>query len=134
VPQELPANNEWSRKSLSLQVDRDPAGKIGDPGLIVPASANEVRAAVHYFAGSSCGTAGRVGSDCPARLSNDVYAQIGLVMLIGCSSKNAILIVEFAEQLQDEGLSTIEAAMRRRASGCGPILILRWRLFLAWCR
>jgi len=32
-------------------------------------------------------------------------------MLIGLSSKNAILIVEFAEQLQDEGLSTIEAAI-----------------------
>ena len=37
-------------------------------------------------------------------LQNDVYCQIGLVMLVGLSSKNAILIVEFAEQLRERGL------------------------------
>ena len=38
-------------------------------------------------------------------LVDDVYVQIGLVMLIGLSAKNSILIVEFAEQLLDQGRS-----------------------------
>jgi HAE1 family hydrophobic/amphiphilic exporter-1 len=44
-------------------------------------------------------------------LSNDVYAQIGLVMLVGLLGKNAILIVEFAVQRRQEGLSLKEAAI-----------------------
>jgi len=56
-------------------------------------------------------------------LTNDVYAQIGLVMLIGLASKNAILIVEFSEQLQDEGLSTIDAAIEAARIRLRPILM-----------
>ena len=56
-------------------------------------------------------------------LANDVYAQIGLVMLIGLASKNAILIVEFAEQLQDEGLDTIDAAIEAARIRLRPILM-----------
>ena len=44
-------------------------------------------------------------------LANDVYAQIGLVMLVGLLGKNAILIVEFAVQRRQEGLSLKEAAI-----------------------
>ena len=44
-------------------------------------------------------------------LSNDVYAQIGLVMLVGLLGKNAILIVEFAVQRRREGLPLKEAAI-----------------------
>ncbi|MBY0459909.1 MAG: efflux RND transporter permease subunit, partial [Gemmataceae bacterium] len=44
-------------------------------------------------------------------LSNDIYAQIGLVMLVGLLGKNAILIVEFAVQRRAEGLSLAEAAV-----------------------
>src|SRR4029453_3201338 len=44
-------------------------------------------------------------------LANDVYAQIGLVMLVGLLGKNAILIVEFAVQRRREGLSLQEAAV-----------------------
>jgi multidrug efflux pump len=45
----------------------------------------------------------------------NIYTQIGLVMLIGLIAKNAILIVEFANQMRDEG-STLEAAIREAAA------------------
>jgi len=56
-------------------------------------------------------------------LTNDVYSQIGLVMLIGLASKNAILIVEFAEQLQEKGFSTVEAAVEAARIRLRPILM-----------
>jgi hydrophobic/amphiphilic exporter-1 (mainly G- bacteria), HAE1 family len=56
-------------------------------------------------------------------LSNDVYCQVGLVMLIGLAAKNAILIVEFAEQLRDRGLSVIEAAIEAARIRLRPILM-----------
>jgi HAE1 family hydrophobic/amphiphilic exporter-1 len=56
-------------------------------------------------------------------LTNDVYSQIGLVMLIGLASKNAILIVEFAEQLQEKGLSTLDAAVEAARIRLRPILM-----------
>jgi len=56
-------------------------------------------------------------------LTNDVYCQIGLVMLIGLASKNAILIVEFAEQLQEKGLSTLDAAVEAARIRLRPILM-----------
>ncbi|MCX7664021.1 MAG: efflux RND transporter permease subunit [Gemmataceae bacterium] len=54
-------------------------------------------------------------------LSNDVYAQIGLVMLVGLLGKNAILIVEFAVQRRQEGLSLKEAAIDAGRSRFRPI-------------
>jgi HAE1 family hydrophobic/amphiphilic exporter-1 len=56
-------------------------------------------------------------------LSNDVYVQIGLVMLIGLAAKNAILIVEFAEQLRLHGRSIIEAAIEAAELRLRPILM-----------
>jgi len=56
-------------------------------------------------------------------LQNDVYCQIGLVMLIGLSSKNAILIVEFAEQLRERGHSIVEAAIESARIRLRPILM-----------
>ncbi len=56
-------------------------------------------------------------------LENDVYCQIGLVMLIGLASKNAILIVEFAEQLQARGMSLVEAAIEAARLRLRPILM-----------
>jgi HAE1 family hydrophobic/amphiphilic exporter-1 len=56
-------------------------------------------------------------------LQNDVYCQIGLVMLIGLASKNAILIVEFAEQLQHRGLSLVESAIEAARLRLRPILM-----------
>ena len=56
-------------------------------------------------------------------LSNDVYCQVGLVMLIGLAAKNAILIVEFAEQLRDRGLSVVEAAIEAARIRLRPIVM-----------
>ena len=53
-------------------------------------------------------------------MPNDIYFQIGLVVLIGLASKNAILIVEFAAQKQAEGLGILEAALKAPACGCDP--------------
>jgi HAE1 family hydrophobic/amphiphilic exporter-1 len=56
-------------------------------------------------------------------LENDVYCQIGLVMLVGLSSKNAILIVEFAEQLRHQGMPLIESAVEAARIRLRPILM-----------
>jgi HAE1 family hydrophobic/amphiphilic exporter-1 len=56
-------------------------------------------------------------------LSNDVYAQIGLVMLVGLLGKNAILIVEFAVQRRHEGVSLKEAAIEGGKLRFRPILM-----------
>src|SRR3982075_553680 len=56
-------------------------------------------------------------------LENDVYCQIGLVMLVGLSSKNAILIVEFAEQLRKQGRTILEAAVEAARIRLRPILM-----------
>ena len=56
-------------------------------------------------------------------LENDVFCQVGLVMLIGLASKNAILIVEFANQLREEGLSISKAAVRAAQERLRPILM-----------
>ncbi len=55
--------------------------------------------------------------------ANDVYCQIGLVMLIGLAAKNSILIVEFAEQLRHKGSSVIEAAVEAARIRLRPILM-----------
>jgi len=56
-------------------------------------------------------------------LVDDVYVQIGLVMLIGLSAKNSILIVEFAEQLLGQGKSIINAAIEAAELRLRPILM-----------
>jgi HAE1 family hydrophobic/amphiphilic exporter-1 len=56
-------------------------------------------------------------------LVDDVYVQIGLVMLIGLSAKNSILIVEFAEQLLEQGRSIIDAAIEAAELRLRPILM-----------
>lgn len=56
-------------------------------------------------------------------LENDVYCQIGLVMLIGLASKNSILIVEFANQLREQGYSIVSAAIAASEQRLRPILM-----------
>ena len=62
--------------------------------------------------------------------SNDVYCQIGLVMLIGLAAKNSILIVEFAEQLRRKGRSIVEAAIEAAELRLRPILMTSFAFIL----
>jgi HAE1 family hydrophobic/amphiphilic exporter-1 len=63
-------------------------------------------------------------------MANDVYCQIGLVMLIGLSAKNAILIVEFAEQLRRKGRTIAEAAIEAGELRLRPILMTSFAFIL----
>ncbi|MGA9446620.1 MAG: multidrug efflux RND transporter permease subunit [Candidatus Sulfotelmatobacter sp.] len=66
---------------------------------------------------------GALGAQWIRGLQNDVFCQVGLVMLVGLSSKNAILIVEFAEQLRQRGLPLLEAAVQAASIRLRPILM-----------
>jgi HAE1 family hydrophobic/amphiphilic exporter-1 len=63
-------------------------------------------------------------------MANDVYCQIGLVMLIGLSAKNSILIVEFAEQIRGQGKSIFEAAIEAAELRLRPILMTSFAFIL----
>ncbi len=56
-------------------------------------------------------------------LANDIYAQLGLVMLVGLLGKNAVLIVEFAVQKQNQGATVFEAAVEGAKVRFRPILM-----------
>jgi HAE1 family hydrophobic/amphiphilic exporter-1 len=57
------------------------------------------------------------------KLSNNVYAQIGLITLIGLAAKNAILIVEFAKERVDRGMEIIPATLEAVSLRLRPILM-----------
>ena len=73
---------------------------------------------------------GAVGAQGLRGLNNDIYCQVGLVMLIGLAAKNSILIVEFAEQLRERGLSIVEAAIEASRIRLRPILMTSFAFIL----
>ncbi len=62
--------------------------------------------------------------------SNDVFCQVGLVMLIGLAAKNSILIVEFAEQLRSHGRSIVDSAVEAARIRLRPILMTSFAFIL----
>jgi HAE1 family hydrophobic/amphiphilic exporter-1 len=64
------------------------------------------------------------------QIENDVYSQIGLVMLIGLAAKNAILIVEFAKEEYEKGKPLIEAALEGARLRLRPILMTSFAFIL----
>jgi hydrophobic/amphiphilic exporter-1 (mainly G- bacteria), HAE1 family len=73
---------------------------------------------------------GALGAQSLRGLNNDVFCQIGLVMLIGLASKNAILIVEFANQLRRKGLSVEQAVVESAQTRLRPILMTSFAFIL----
>ncbi|HSW11937.1 MAG TPA: multidrug efflux RND transporter permease subunit [Solimonas sp.] len=63
-------------------------------------------------------------------MANDIYAQIGLVMLIGLAAKNAILIVEFAKLAHERGMDLAEAAIEGARLRLRPILMTSFAFIL----
>ena len=66
---------------------------------------------------------GAIGSLLLRHFFSDVFAQVGYVMLIGLASKNAILIVEFANQLREQGIDAVTAVTRAAETRLRPILM-----------
>ena len=73
---------------------------------------------------------GGLGAQWLRGLANDVFCQVGLVMLIGLAAKNSILIVEFAEQLREQGLSVLDAAIESSRIRLRPILMTSFAFIL----
>lgn len=65
-----------------------------------------------------------------AGMDNSILVQIGLVVLVGLASKNAILIVEFAKQLEDKGMSRFDAALEAAKLRLRPILMTAFSFIL----
>ena len=66
---------------------------------------------------------GALGTLLLTGITLNVYSQIGMVMLIGLVAKNAILIVEFANQLREQGLSVRDAVIDSSKARFRPILM-----------
>ena len=73
---------------------------------------------------------GALGAQLLRGFTNDVFCQVGLVMLIGLAAKNSILIVEFAEQLRGQGRSIFDAAVESARIRLRPILMTSFAFIL----
>ena len=74
--------------------------------------------------------AGALAALAARHLENDVYAQVGLIMLIGLSAKNAILIVEYAKHNYEQGEPLLEAALDAARVRLRPILMTSFAFIL----
>ncbi len=80
--------------------------------------------------GTPIAVAGAFGALLCRQMVNNVYAQIGLVMLIGLAAKNAILIVEFARLEHEGGKTLVEAALAGARTRLRPILMTSFAFIL----
>ena len=73
---------------------------------------------------------GGLGAQLLRGFANDVFCQVGLVLLIGLAAKNSILIVEFAEQLREHGMPIVDAAVEASRIRLRPILMTSFAFIL----
>jgi HAE1 family hydrophobic/amphiphilic exporter-1 len=85
---------------------------------------------VSVLLGTPVAVAGALATLFLRKITNDVYAQIGLVMLIGLAAKNAILIVEFAKVRHQGGMGLTEAALEAARLRLRPILMTSFAFIL----
>ena len=85
---------------------------------------------VSVLLGTPVAVAGALATLAVRRMTNDVYAQIGLVMLIGLAAKNAILIVEFAKVRFLGGMSLRDSALEAARLRLRPILMTSFAFIL----
>jgi HAE1 family hydrophobic/amphiphilic exporter-1 len=85
---------------------------------------------VSVLLGTPIAVAGAMSTLFLRKMTNDVYAQIGLVMLIGLAAKNAILIVEFAKVRYLGGMSLVDAALEAARLRLRPILMTSFAFIL----
>jgi len=77
-----------------------------------------------------CAVLGALSAQMARGFDNNVYAQIGLVVLIGLAAKNAILIVEFAKMRREQGLNVADAAVDASMQRFRPILMTSFAFIL----
>jgi HAE1 family hydrophobic/amphiphilic exporter-1 len=85
---------------------------------------------VSVLLGTPVAVAGALATLYLRNITNDVYAQIGLVMLIGLAAKNAILIVEFAKVRYEGGMALTDAALEAAKLRLRPILMTSFAFIL----
>ncbi len=73
---------------------------------------------------------GALGAQFMRGFANDVFCQVGIVLLVGLAAKNSILIVEFAEQLREGGMSIVDAAVESSRIRLRPILMTSFAFIL----
>src|SRR6185369_14547078 len=119
--QTLPAGMTYAWSGISLEET-----KAGSQTALIFGLAAQYESLVLPFIvllGVPLAVLGALSAQWIRGLANDVYCQVGLVMLIGLAAKNAILIVEFAEQLRHRGLSIVDAAIEAGRIRLRPILM-----------
>jgi len=85
---------------------------------------------ISVLLGTPVAVAGALATLFLRRITNDVYAQIGLVMLIGLAAKNAILIVEFARVRYQSGVDLERSALEAARLRLRPILMTSFAFIL----